>query len=535
MSRLLPPKSGRVRGLLLGGLLILCVGALSCDETQFGEQERREVNTVLSTGIGFSSDPYVQAETLRVLEIIGNPSLNHYAEQLVESSRAPMVRVAALRVLLANDYKDIRRVAVRGFSEAETAEKAAILEAVAEYGSPQLRRVLMGRALNGHDLALRRAAFEQGPVRRLRQAQAEKKTAYLQSTLLPEIGQFVEDPDPLLAAMALRIVVEAGEAERAGPWLATLRDPRAPRAERLVAAQILGRARVPAAVEIFEDMLQSARGKPTKVLQVPERLDQELLRAATLGLLASGKNEVLDQARAYLDNADIPQSIEVLEALRGNESEDAAIILKVAMQDVRPEIRNLAVELYAAHESASVSAFLEIMAQGDMDARGRLAEELAAHFPSEWATALASKLEQKEGRLEVLQRLRDLANSEGQKKVLTQLAPALSKLAASGKEEENALAALLLLRVKDDPQTRALVAALEDPATHYAYLEHLVRSAPRENVEYFRENLRYGDLFAIRLMSAAGMLLAFEAGAAEKAEEPGEHASAPAALSTATD
>src|SRR5690554_4890012 len=187
MSRRTRLQFRGARGLLIACLLLFCVGALSCDETQFGEQERREVNTVLSTGIGFSSDPYVQAETLRVLEIIGNPTLNHYAEGLVASSRAPMVRVAALRVLLANDYKDIRRVAVRGFSEAETAEKAAILDAVSEYGSPRLRRVLMGRALNGPDLVFRRAAFEQGPMRRLRQAQAEDKIASLQSTLLPEI------------------------------------------------------------------------------------------------------------------------------------------------------------------------------------------------------------------------------------------------------------------------------------------------------------------------------------------------------------
>src|SRR5690554_7198786 len=130
MSRRTRLKFRGARGLLIGCLLLFCVGALSCDETQFGEQERREVNTVLSTGVGFSSDPYVQAETLRVLELIGNPALNHHAEALVERSPSPMVRVAALRILLANDYKDIRRVAVRSFNEAKTPEKMAILEAV---------------------------------------------------------------------------------------------------------------------------------------------------------------------------------------------------------------------------------------------------------------------------------------------------------------------------------------------------------------------------------------------------------------------
>lgn len=522
------------RGLVIYCLLLLGVGALGCEEKKFGEAERRDVETVLSSGVGFSSDPYVQAETLRVLEIIGKPSLNHYAEELVESSPAAMVRVAAIRVLLANDYKNIRPVAVRGFNAGETAEQAAILEAVTEYGSTRLRRVLTARALNSSDPELRRAAFEQGPLGRLRQAQEQKKTAYLQNTLFPEIGQFIEDSDPVLAATALRALIDAGEVERAEPLLAMLRDRGAPREKRLAAAEILGRARVPGAVGSFEEILKSVRVNSTGRWVVPARIDTELVRAATLGLVANGKTELLTQAQAYLENADVLESIEVLAALSANPSEDAAITLKVAMQDARPAVRDVAIELYAEHKFAEASAFMEMMPQSDLDARRRLAVELAEHYPAEWAKDISSKLGKEAGRLETLELLRDVVQSEAQNKVLQHLQQPLVELASGGQDEENALAALLLLRVKDDAQTRALVAAVEEPATHYAYLEHLVRHAPRENVDYFRENLHFGDLYAIRLMSAAGMLLAFEAGAAEKAE-PSDGAESGPALSAASE
>src|SRR5690554_8222418 len=119
MSRRTRLKFRGARGLLIGCLLLFCVGALSCDETQFGEQERRDVNTVLSTGIGLSSDPYVQAETLRVLESIGNPTLNHYAEHQEASSGAPLWCVAAPWVLLANDSEAHMRTRVLRVSGCE--------------------------------------------------------------------------------------------------------------------------------------------------------------------------------------------------------------------------------------------------------------------------------------------------------------------------------------------------------------------------------------------------------------------------------
>lgn len=495
--------------------LLLGVGAISCDDKQFGEEERREVNTVLSTGIGFSSDPYVQAETLRVLEIVGDPSLNHYAEELVETSDSAMVRVAALRVLLANDYKDIRRVVLRVFAKAEAAERTVILQGVSELGSTRLRRVLMGRAINSGESQLRLDAFRRGPLERLERAKAQNKTAYLQNTLFPEIGQFVQDSDPILAAAALHALVDAGQSDRAEPLLKMLNNRSAPRDKRLRAAEILARARMSGAADGFEKILRSVRVNSKGKWVVPERIDRELVRTATLGLVATGNTDLVLQAQSYLDGADVAETIEVLEALDANASEDAAISLKVAMQDARPQVRDAAIGLYAGHEFAEASAFTEIMSRSDFDTRRRLAQALAQHYPAEWARELTSKLGNKRRRVEALELLRDAVESEAQTEVLNYLEEPLAKLASGGQKKENALAALLLLRVKDDPKTRQIVAAVENPATHYAYLEYLVRTAPRENVEYFRKNLHYDDLYAIRLMSAAGMLRAFEAGATQ--------------------
>jgi HEAT repeat protein len=501
----------------------LFVGSLGCDEQKFGEAERREVHRVLQTGIGFDADPYVQAETLRVLEIIGKPSLNHFAEELVGDEDSPMVRVAALRVLLANDYKDIRRVALTQVNNAEAAEKKAILEAVYDYGSPRLRRVLISRALTSEDPRLRREAFQRGPLERLRQAREQKKTMYLQNTLFPEIGQFVDDADPVVASMALRALVAAGQEDRANPLLETLQDTSEPRAKRLVAARILGGAQVEAAVPVFREILKSVRITDEGELLVPEKIDKKMVRAATLGLVACGETDLVHQAQIYLENAGVKESIEVLTALSTNPSKDAAISLKVAMEDARAQVRDRAIELYSRHKFANAADLIEVMGRSDFDTKKRLAQILAEDYPEDWAIGLSAKLAEPKSSLETLEFLRGVILSEDQNDVLRHLEPQLSNLAFGGKEKISALAALLLVKVSDDPKTHAMLAAVEDPTTRYAYLEYLVRTAPRKNVDYFRKNL-YGDLYAIRLMSAAGLLLAFDAGAPPAAKPEGASA-----------
>jgi hypothetical protein len=489
-----------------------------CEKEKFGEAERKEVKKVLQTGVDLDGDPYVQAETLRVFEMIKKPELNHFAEDLVEAKGSPMVRVAALRVLMANDYKDMRRMAMARFNSAGVAEQKAILNAVFEYGSPPLRRVLTTRALRSSDPQLRRLAFERGPLARLQKAHEENKVEYLKNTLIPEIGRFVDDDDEALAAAALRALVAIGEKGRAEPMVAKLKDKSAAREDRLAAARVLGRAKIEAAVPVFEEILASVKVSKTGEFVLPKKIDQELVRAATLGLVAAGETKYVKQAQKYLTNADADQSIEVLSALASNPHEDAAISLKIAMQDARQPVRLEAIELSAEHERATAQGFMAAMRGTDFDSKRHLAKILTKRFAAEWAASLAKELGDEEKRVATLELLRDVIVTAEDAKVLEPLSDQLYKLATSEDDETSSLASLLFVKVADDAKTRELLEKIEDPQTQYAYLEHLVRTAPKKNVDYFRQHF-YSDLYAIRLMSAAGMLLAYEAGVAPKGPE----------------
>lgn len=495
----------------IAGMVMLGAGLLGCEEEKFGEAERQEVQRVLHTGVDLDSDPYVQAETLRVFEMIKKPELNEFAQKLVDSSDSPMVRVAALRVLLANDYKDIRRITTARFNKGSVAEQHAILNAVLEYGSPPLKRMITSRALRSSDPYLRREAFEKGPLARLERAHEDGKTKLLENTLFPEIGRSINHDDEALASAALEAMVAAGENDRAKPLLDTLADKSVERDKRLSAARILGRARIKAAVPHFEEILESVKVSKTGEFVLPKRIDEELVKAATLGLVAAGETKYVKQAQKYLQNADAEQSIEVLTALAPNPSEDAAVSLKIAMQDAREPVRLQAIELFADHDKATPKSFMAAMRNTDFESKKRLAQILARRFPEEWAKNLSKKLDGDEQRLATLELLRDVVVTRREAKTLEPLSDKLFELAKGEDKKVSALALLLLVKVAGDDRSRKLLTQVDDPAIRYAYLEHLVRTAPKQNVEFFRKNF-YADLYALRLMSAAGMMLAYDAG-----------------------
>lgn len=516
-----PKWARRLSGAACAVALVL--GVVGCDEDEFDEAEREEVRKVLQTGVDLDTDPYVQAETLRVVGLIGKPSLNHFAQKLVEDD-SPMVRVAALRVLLANDGQDIRRTTSGAFNRAGVEEKKAILRAVYEFGSPPLRRVITSRALRSVDAELRALAFEFGPLRRLDEALEEDKTVYLENTLYPELGRYVTEADETLGPMALEALVAAGQTDRAEPLIAELKDKSTDRDKRLAAARILGRARVEAAVPVFVDILKSLRVSKQGEFVLPKRIDEELIRAATLGVVAGGNTKYVPQAQAYLKNAGVDESIEVLTALASNPSKDAAISLKIAMQDAREPVRTRAIALYSSNPNASADAFISAMRGTSFETQKLLAQHLAEAFPEAWAEHLADELSDADKQEATLQLLRDVTLTEATAAVLEPLEDQLYEIASSGDEEIAPLAALLLVRTADDAKVRELIEKEDNPQTRYAYLEHLVRTAPAESAEYFRKNF-YSDLYALRLMSAAGMLLAYDAGmGATKKEAPQEEA-----------
>lgn len=508
------PSPTRLQSIsLLCLLLVLASGALSgCDEQRAAEAERQEVQQMLQTGAELSVDPYMQAETMRVLNIINQPALNHLAEPLVSDKSPPMVRVAALRVLLANDFKDAQNLVSARFERAEPPEQHAILEAVHQLGSARLLRVLVSRALNSPDPDLRRDAFSRGPLARLREAQRQEKTIYLRDTLFPELGQFIDEEDPALAAMALNALLLAGEEERAEPLLKTLNDATEPSKKRIAAAKILAAAGVEEAKPAFQRILRSVRVSSTGELVLPRRIDQDLVRQATLGMVALGDEAYIQPVQKYLEKADADQTLEVLRALSKNPAEDALISLKVAMHHARPRVRDQAIELYLAHPEAQAKDLIEVMDRSNFETQIRLAHALSDAYPREWARHLSAQLNDPESSLKPLELLWNTLLLEPQHALLEHLQEPLQALARGEHEAAAPRAALLLVMLDDDPALHELLRAEDNPRIRYAYLEYLAREAPRENIDFFRQNLRT-DLHTLRLMSAAGILLAVEEGA----------------------
>lgn len=495
---------------LVTALIALLTLAVACETEDFGKEVRKDVDRVLRTGLELKSDPFVRAETLRVLEILEREDLNHFARPRVEDD-SPMVRVAALRVLMKTGASDVRRMALATFNKAEEAEQRAILQAAFEYGSPPLERELTARALRSKDNELRRMAFENGPAERVREAVEKDKTSYLENTLFPEIGRYITRRDDLLAAKALALMVNAGQTDRAKPLLETVQDDGANREDRREAARILAKSGVPESAPVFEEMLDDLSIDDEGGFVLPRRRDKELIRISTLGLVATGNETYVSQAQSYLENADPEQSVEVLEALAKNPSKDAAISLKIAMQDARTVVRHRAIELYGDREDATAEALIAAMRGADYDSEKRAGSMLARNFPDQWAKHLSGQLDKKDKRKATLTLLRDVITSQKEAKVLVPLKDQLYTLANGEDEEIASLASISLVRVSDDPKIGKLLRETDDPATRYAYLEHLLKTAPGENAEFFRKNF-YSDKYALRLMSGAGLLAAYETG-----------------------
>ena len=488
--------------------ILLAFGLAGCEEEDFGKKEQKELERVIRTGVELETDPFVRAETLRVLELLGRKDLNDFARPRVEDS-SPMVRVAALRVLMKTDASEVRRLTLAGFNQADDREKRAILNAALDYGSPPLQRELTARGMRASDLDLRRLAFEHGPAARIRQAREKQKTTYLENTLFPEIGRYVTSRDEQLAADALELLIESGQEDRADPLIETVKDESAEREDRLEAARILAHAGVEKAAPVFESMLGDLEVDNEGGFVLPQRRDEQMVRIATLGLVSIGEEEYVSQAQAYLKNAETEDSIEVLEALAENPAKAAHISLKIAMQDARKDVRFRAIELYGQREDARADALFAAMRGTDYESEKRIADILAKRFPEEWSEHLAEQLEDEKKRASTLRLMRDVLTSSDDARVIEPLKGQLTELASSEDKELASLAGISLVRVSDDPKIAKLLRNTEDEATRYAYLQHLVETDPTGNTNFFRDNF-YSDLYVLRLMSGAGLLAAYQ-------------------------
>lgn len=500
---------------LVFGLIV----SMGCEDDgpALDDQVRNEIFKVLQSGAEHPTDPYVRAETMRVLEFLKDPAFNNFAEGRLKDSSA-MVRVAALRVLLANNHAEARSLALQMFNETSGPERLAVLSATLEHAPEPVQRELIGRAIRSPDEDVRQIAFEQGYINRIDSAIAESKTQYLERSLYPELARFMNLDDPILAARALEKFLEVGQADRAETFVKIFSRGDVSLEERTQACYVLVGAGAQAAKEHFTSLLErNAEILNDTSLGVPvERVEPELVKCATLGLTALGEESTIADSQKYLKGATIQETVRILNALAKSPSEESEISLRVAMQDSRNDVRNRAIELYAQRADASPEALIRAMSGAPFATQKRISEILRTKFKDAWTKELSSALQRTSEVDRTLMILRDvIVTQQEANDIIIPIKPELQKIADEGHEERAPLAAYLLaLTVEplDDKAIAELDRKFDDP-TRYAFIEFQVRENHMDYQRLFRVYFN-ADLYVIRLMSAAGMWRAAQSGAA---------------------
>lgn len=510
---------------LLAALLLLSFTA-GCRSDELTPAEQILVEQIFRSGLEMGDDAHIRAETLRALDLTQEPRFAELARPLTADSE-PVVRVAALRVLLRADHPDANQQTLRIFSRADEKERSIILDLALEYGPSNLQQTLLGRSLRGDSPTLRLRALQEGLFAQIDQATASKEEQLLRGELLPELGRFVDDPDPQIAALALIKLIDAGQQERADRFTARFLDKNAPVEARVAAGQILVRARVEQARQAFETLLKEAGAFDPDRLGLPQRrADKRLIRLAVLGLAALGDTDFIRPAQEYGANATTEEALELLEALASNPSPDAAITLSSAMRDVNAPVRRRAIALYGQREDALFANLQSAMGRADFEAQKLTVAILAQRFPQEWQSYLRQRLSHDNpDRVEqTLRTMQTLLRTEEELAVITPLQEELQALATTNVDKREAtreeaarldqqrriasLAAYLLFRISDAGGLQEVIRNNRDPQSRYAYLEYLATTDPAAHTATFREHL-FDDIFSLRLIAAAGLAAAF--------------------------
>lgn len=508
-------------------LFVLLIGfGVGCRSDALSSAEQQTLEQIFRSGLEMQDDPYVRAETLRALELTGDPRFAELVRPLT-ADRDAVVRMAALRLMLRAEHPDAPQRALSIFSRADDDERSITLDIVLEYGPQTLQKTMLDRSLRSDYPRLRLRALQEGLFAQIDDASAVGDEQLLRHELLPELGRLIDDDDPQIAALALTKLIEAGQQERADRFIDRFLDPNAPTEARLAAGQILVRARAEQARGAFESLLKEAGAFDPERLGLPQRrADKRLIRLAVLGLAALGDADFVRPAQDYGVNATTEETLELLEALGQNPSPDAAITLSSAMRDINAPVRRRAIALYGQRDDALFANLQSAMGRSDFEAQKLAAAILAERFPQEWQDYLRQRLnhENPERVEHTLRTMQTLLRTEEELAVIYPLREDLEALAtvsastkeqaaqdADAAEQQNriaSLAAYLLFRISDEGGLREVIRKNRDPQSRYTYLEYLATTDPLNHTAFFRDHL-LDDLFALRLMSAAGLASAF--------------------------
>lgn len=502
---------------LILAVLLLCSTLLSCRSQNISEEEVLVLEAIFRSGLEMQDDPFVRAETLRVMALTEDPRLGEWAEPL---SRDPdrMVRIAALRKLVQSGHELASRRALMNFTRGTETEQYQVLETVLRYGNESLRDSILERAQRSTSAKIRLRALEAGLLKEIDEAR-QSGDPRLGAELLPALGRYVEDEDPQIAARALRALLEVGQEERARRFIDTFLNQGASLEERRAAGRILVAVRAESARDAFLEILERDGAYEDETFGIPQqRIDRELVRYAILGMSALGDEQFARPTQDYRTGADVEQTLEVLAALAPNPSADAAVTLSTAMRDAHPEIRRRAIVLYGERADAQSSRLRGAMGREDFEAQKLVVQILVERFADEWVDFLRTRLQSSQyGDVEqTLEQLRTLIRTEEELSTISGLRGELEHLVTLSIDDSQqqarirSMAGYVLMRTSGGVESQLVGDDVVDLETRYAYLEYLIQNEPRAHVELFRSHL-FDDSFALRLMAAAGLARAFAA------------------------
>lgn len=307
-----------------------------------------------------------------------------------------------------------------------------------------------------------------------------------------------------------------------------LQDVDAKPAKRLRAARTLRYAKIEKAREAYKAIVARHDAPVSEKFKLPPKpVDPRLLRASILGLAALQEPDALPRAQAYLNEDRYDRVIETLEALANNPSDDVTINLKVAMQDARVKVRHRAIALYGVRPDADPRTLIEALRVDDFLAKRAIARILIARFSKEWARELKFQFQADEFE-STLKLLRDVIVDAKDASIVVPSEKVLLGIIKNGGEPAATAAYLLLLNQPNNPAYLKPLSRSRDMRTKYVFLEHLVRHQPKGAVSVFRRYMN-DDLYAMRLLSSAGLLKAYPSKTQAQAKAQAKAEPAPSA------
>ncbi|MEL6177805.1 MAG: HEAT repeat domain-containing protein [Myxococcota bacterium] len=513
------PPSGPCSHRLLLCAVLMTAGALcwGCGNTTgIPSKEAKRIRAQFTQGLA-NTDPYVRAETVRAMGIIGSPELADLLNKATQDSD-PMVKAGATIGLAKVQPKDAQSLLTDIVASASPETSRAVLRtALFHMPLSDARSDILDIALRSQDPYTRRVTMQVGVAAEAVQTHNPK---YLKERTLPRLSRLVDHSDPLVAGLALRMIEKLGRDDRVAPLVEDATQGSGDR--QLRALYVLTEAALTKYKAHFAKVDTSGGGA--------------LAGAVAMGRVSTGDASALDGVRDVLTGASPEITGRALRALSHCESEDAYRMMRTYREDSSPEIRAEAFRQMGNHPAAEGKDFKRGMRDDDLEvviatlqgiAKG--ATRYLAPYAERALANSSRQFDMLRALLTAFDQLQTEHDLRGLKAFFEEFQGSttqalLTKLTEHSKPQLRAASAELLFTLSPDPLARyKALEGIPQPEVTWAMLNALAQNPPKDeplrHLEVF-QNHRYNATFAIQTISAAGFWRAYVAASSAQEAPP---------------